>query len=367
MKHFARSLHSRHASLLFAAGLLCSCGVGAAEFKEDFQKSRLDTAIWDTRSAETKKLIQFGPKNQPTEYLVNLMDPSREDGSKNTINGAEASAVISPSPEWKLPDDFGPSLIQSFPFADASKSQKCATGETRNGEEITQRNELRFKQGKNKHEIDDPHWYRIRFRAEGDIPTCGSSRWITAQWKYDADDWPFKFSPSPFLSQRFDNGVHHVTVQAGECRCMIAKSVGDPDRKMVIQSFRQEKSGGPLYQIPPLKCLWTGTKKGQGDCSKDAEISVYSPTYPEPELLPDPKKGWIDMLYKVKAGIDGAGEIEVHANGKHYVTVNGLIGYREGRPRRMKFKFGHYRAKIPNETQLLYDQICVSKTREGCS
>ena len=92
-----------------------------------------------------------------------------------------------------------------------------------------QRNEIRFQPRKDLlHDLRDPHYYSITFRTEGDIPSCGSARWVIAQWKEPDGE-------SPFLAQRYDNGVLHVTVQNDDCRCVVAKAGGDPDR--LLASF----------------------------------------------------------------------------------------------------------------------------------
>ena len=79
------------------------------------------------------------------------------------------------------------------------------------------------------HPIQRPLIYSFRFRMPESIEdTIHSVRWVTAQWKQTTVDESYRaefgegWGPSPFLAQRFDNGVLHVTVQDEHCRCLVA-------------------------------------------------------------------------------------------------------------------------------------------------
>ena len=71
-------------------------------------------------------------------------------------------------------------------------------------------------------------------------------------------------------------------------------------------------------------------------------------------------------MYRVKSGTRGEGEIDIYADGQFIVRVSGLIGYPWGDPGDVKFKFGHYRNKIPGRTRLLVDRICLSEDAVAC-
>ncbi|MGI9401476.1 MAG: heparin lyase I family protein [Rhizobiaceae bacterium] len=45
-------------------------------------------------------------------------------------------------------------------------------------------------------------WYSFSFFVDGEFPEIGSTRWVIGQWKEES-------GASPFLAQRFDNGVFH--------------------------------------------------------------------------------------------------------------------------------------------------------------
>ena len=74
--------------------------------------------------------------------------------------------------------------------------------------------------------------------------------------------------------------------------------------------------------------------------------------------LPLPSSGWIDFAIYTKPGPDGSGRIEIFANGKPIVTVNGHIGHADkGLGENQYFKFGPYRAGHTNDWTLYYDDF----------
>ena len=107
------------------------------------------------------------------------------------------------------------------PYCDSAIIQKAIAA----GEEgrCIQRQELRF-QSQYTHAADEPFTYKLRFRMPAVIQdTKNSVRWVTAQWKQEPISPAYK-DPSPVLAQRFDDGVLHVTVQDGDCRCRVASA-----------------------------------------------------------------------------------------------------------------------------------------------
>ncbi|MCW2306136.1 polysaccharide lyase [Rhodobium gokarnense] len=146
-------------------------------------------------------------------------------------------------------------------------------------------------------------WYSFSFRMDGDFPKTGSTRWIIGQWKEETGE-------SPFLAQRFDDGVFHITVQTNH------------ERTTIASAGRRYKPG-----IPPAL--------------RRAGLLRMTPA--RPPRLPDPAKGWVDMRYRVKGGRDGTGLIEVWANGRFIVRVTGKIGNDVFKGPTQYFKIGHYR------------------------
>ncbi len=178
---------------------------------------------------------------------------------------------------------------------------------------------------------------------------------------------------SPYFAQRFDNGVLHVTVQNGRCRCMIAKAPGDPDAKPKTPEITEYSAAG-LVPIKPLKCVWTGDENGKEKPCPPGKMNLklWSLTAPEPPPLPSPNRkdsrgNWVKMMYRVQATkIRGESGIDVYADGKFIVRVRGLIGYTGGDPQPVKFKFGHYRAWRPGETRFQFDHFCMSERAKIC-
>ena len=73
-------------------------------------------------------------------------------------------------------------------------------------------------------------------------------------------------------------------------------------------------------------------------CSTDIKVQQSAdPT------LPEPFGSWIDMKYRVRAGLDGMGLVEIWANGKFIARVTGSIGYPAEPAATQYFKFGIYR------------------------
>ena len=166
---------------------------------------------------------------------------------------------------------------------------------------------MRFRRRDNFHPVDAGHWYAITFRlagAGGDvIPDCGSARWINAQWKYDtskaasaAREDEF-LNGSPFLAQRFDNGVLHVTVEDGFCRCLIAKGPGDPDQ--VAARMSQLTAPVRMTEVAPLRCA-----DDKGLC-RPPHLKLLAAEPDALESLPNPR--WLGHHDVFRAGRRRAG------------------------------------------------------------
>ena len=261
----------------------------------------------------------------------------------------------------------------------------------------------------------DETWYSFSFRVEGDIPTVGSNRTVIGQWKAPTDD-------SPFLAQRFDNAVFHITIQDGKTRILVAKANGDPYR---IRSFETVMSGldrnslrtvealariqalGELRRPSPTQIQPLTVPDSTVDTLAESldlpdelrsiipadeavalieEFSFLSdlPFYLGPSslkvernpdaVLPDPRKGWVDMTYRVRGGrLDNEhppiqeGQIDIWANGVLVATVRGNISYtRAHDPGNIGqyFKIGIYRDFIPTKMSLYFDEFHQGSSRE---
>ena len=166
-------------------------------------------------------------------------------------------------------------------------------------------------------------WYAFGFRIDGELERRGSTSWVVGQWKQEN-------GRSPFLAQRFDNGVFHITVQDNNCRVMVAAANRDP-------AALAGRTGPPPRRFESFL----------------AEPWYYAcDTYitlewgPEP-LLPNPHGAWVGMLYHVVGGRDGQGLVEVWANGVFTVRATGSIGHDDAAGPTQYFRFGIYRNAMP--------------------
>jgi hypothetical protein len=299
--------------------VLIALGTGpapAAELRETFDAGALDLRVWNPCQTDMR-LVGFGEENGKAvarAYMVTTIDEGR--------GNAECGAAAAPGSR-------------------------------------VQRNELRLADRKRYgHSLGDPHWYALTFRMSGDIPVNGSVRWITAQWKDDGA-WPHAYSQSPFLAQRYDSGVLHVTVQSDRCRCVIASAPGNPDARTVKRPVHLPAT--MLAPVAPLHCYWHGNEPCQAP-----GLRLYAPSAAAPSSLPDPRDRWVKMMYYVRGGPDGDGRIDVYADGRFIVRAEGAIGYRGGTPGRVKFKFGAYRDRQPGTARMAVDEFCLSRTAAAC-
>ena len=183
-----------------------------------------------------------------------------------------------------------------------------------------------------------PGWYGLTFRVEGEIREKLSERFIVAQWKrQDSND-------SPFLAQRLDNGVFHITVQDDlpdnkddECRVLIAKSPGDIEGAL----FSLAADGGYA------PCMYESDSGRQ-----ESRIKVIGPDSGPPKVLPDPCVGWVDVVFFVNVGNRSNDEVRVYAALNRFATTDNLISvakghiysrHSRGRGSKQYFKFGIYR------------------------
>ncbi len=198
--------------------------------------------------------------------------------------------------------------------------------------EIREANDIRLKFG-------DEAWYAYSFRIRGRGGDTTHNRWQLGGWKQETDG-------SPFISQRFDNGVFHITMESGNSRVLIATAVGKAD------SFISAMAKGLMSQFGYL----TQREKYDG---KDNITLAYGKN----PILPNPHKGWIDMMYHIKGGLNGDGILEVFANGRFIARATGTIGVKEFDGPSQYFRFGHNRAAMPGTATLYFDHYRRGNTR----
>ena len=199
------------------------------------------------------------------------------------------------------------------------------------------------------HDEADPHVYSIRFRMPAIIKdTTNSIRWVVGQWKQDPVSQAYKhefgpgWGPSPFLSQRFDDGVLRVTVQDEHCRCVVA-------------------SAEPQIWTDGVPQLCQSTRPGDPDnaaCTPNLKAEYG----PDP-LLPSPRGRWVELSYRVEAGLGRDARIEIYSGSRFIARITGDIGYRTDPTVSpvIKFKIGHYRDYMPSVDTIDIDWIRIER------
>ena len=215
--------------------------------------------------------------------------------------------------------------------------------------ECIQRQEIQF-QKPLLHELEKPYLYSFRFRMPGPVEDKEHSiRWVIAQWKqeqvsdaYGKELGP-KWGPSPFLAQRFDDGVLHVTVLDEHCRCTVASA---PLADSSIISWKD----GPAQYCQSIK---PGASEGKA-CTADLKVE-----YGDNPVLSSPVDNWVEMRYRVQAGREHPSVIEVYEGDRFIVRVTGKIGYepKPDEPVLTRFKIGQYRDYMPTVDAMDIDWI----------
>lgn len=179
----------------------------------------------------------------------------------------------------------------------------------------------------------DDAWYAFSFRIDGRSPVTGDQRWQIGGWKQETDG-------SPFLAQRFDNGVFHVTLESGDSRVLVATSAGE------AESFFAQLRNDILSRFAFV------SEASKYDGRDDVSIEYG----PDP-ILPDPRLDWVDMVYRVKGGLAGDGIVEVWANGRFIARATGTIGVLDAADPTQYFRFGHNRAPMPGTSTIHIDRF----------
>lgn len=233
-----------------------------------------------------------------------------------------------------------------------------------------QRNEIRIANNK-RCKFGDEVWYRFKFKVAGTIPEAGSVRWVIGQWKQESGG-------SPFLAQRFDNGIFHITVQRNADRILVTKAPGNPNAR----SMGPDQRGFMVHQKRIRRVSWGGidtwpinsdVDRGphqvflfNGGFGKNLDTDIVVELGADP-VLPDPKLDWVDMVYRVRGGVDGTGLIEIWANGVFKARVRGTIGNDDSAGPTQYFKFGLYRDIHDSfgSAHFYFDDFKRSTSREG--
>lgn len=194
-----------------------------------------------------------------------------------------------------------------------------------------------------------------------------SLRWVIAQWKQEpakevvvagsermsankaepGNETEEEWEPRPFLAQRFDDGILHITVQDGDCRCIVAS---EKNPASWTRSWENKQ--------PPPDCRFTYPPALEDQqCTSSLTLEFDA----EPKLT-SARGIWTELKYEVRPGRKGAGgSIIVTQDGKFVVKVTGKIGYDHvaDKPPKQKFKIGHYRDLMDTTDSMDVDRVTV--------
>jgi hypothetical protein len=201
----------------------------------------------------------------------------------------------------------------------------------------------------------DGYWFSFRFKIEGDIDRCGSMRWVGGQFKAHGKD------DSPFVAQRFDNGVFHITIEGPRAsdgrsdRVMVAQAPGFPDLGSGLQPCKEGEICGET-----VTCDMSSGTPVPVDCGISGRVTSLG------GMLPSIDGGrWIQMDYYLR--IAGACDVahpedcermlEVWADGNPIVRVEGRFGVDEAHAGPLNFKVGVYRDRQAGTAGLVIDDF----------
>ena len=285
-------------------------------------------------------------------YLECRLPDGTIDPAMQALNKAQSEDVV---PDLEEP--FGPSVIglsRGQPDLDIVPDSYCddeivlKAHRAREEDRCIQRQELRFQKDK-RHDFTEPYVYSIRFRMPAVIEKrTGSIRWVIGQWKQTTIDkekyikFGDEWGPSPYLAQRFDNGVLHVTVQDEHCRCNVASA---PHADGYNPEWRD---GRAVY------CRSTDPFESGRTCTPNLFVK-----YGSNPILTSPIGEWVELRYEIQAGPNG--RINIYEGDRHIVEVTGNIGHRPAPNERAltKFKIGHYRDFMPFDHYMDVDWVKV--------
>ena len=195
--------------------------------------------------------------------------------------------------------------------------------------------------GKVQPEFGSDLWYRFSLRITEFSGTQGNGRWVLGGWKQDVDG-------SPFLALRFDGGVFYITMESAQTRIMLGSTLLD------ARAFIQVMKGGQGQKLGFVtdRDLYIGDS---GVALKHGRV----------KYLPDPRAGWVDLMFHISGGLGGDGIIEVFANGNLVVRATGRIGVDAPVGSKQYFRVGHRRDKAATSAALLLDDFRRGPTRES--
>jgi hypothetical protein len=345
------------ALILFAVLLSATPVLGDSALSDEFNSGTLDYTTWCPCQINLDKSpYRFEP--DPGDAGDGLLSIPVD---RHSLGGNHCHAAVECMPPVVGaslgPTFFGGEVPESLSLHPTRRNPYCNDEVMRQAlaaneeNECYQRQEIRVQRNK-AHPATERYIYEIRFRMPASVvDQTNSIRWVIGQWKQDRESAKYAAAikswggASPFLAQRYDDGVLHVTVQDEHCRCMVA-SAPHP-----IMTF-------DFTDGSPKQCISTHPANEGAACASGLSLKFG----PNP-MLESPAGRFVDMKYVVQAGRHSPARIDIFQNGRPIVTVSGKIGYDvdQAFPALTKFKIGHYRDYMPHDYVMDIDRISVEK------
>lgn len=357
----------------------CAPVFAQSSLDEDFKDGTLDLTTWcpcQINLRDSPYYFTVDP-NDPNDRMLSIpvndhslggnqcrrKAPDYECRPPGTAAQMNVSAGSRKSNGGKDIEELGPSFFAARPGISsvAGRRDPYCTDEVmkralaaKEEDGCFERQELRLQEDKVP-PAGERYIYEIRFRMPAKVEDeTHSVRWVIAQWKQEpvskkyAREFGNKWGPSPFLAQRYDDGVLHVTVQDEHCRCLVASA-----RHPYGKSF--EWTDGPAKE-----CRSTHPADEGAACSSTLRLK-----FGENPVLESPAGRFVDMKYIVQAGRESVSQIDIFQNGRFIVSVLGEIGYDVDPLAKAitKFKIGHYRDYMPFDYVMDIDSIKIEKAR----
>jgi hypothetical protein len=181
-------------------------------------------------------------------------------------------------------------------------------------------------------------WYAFALKLD-DPPPSAAHRYMVAQWKRTMNP-NATIDYSPFLGLRIIRGEFAVTIDSDAM----------PSRRRLAGTPLFSSAGRPAPAMQRIRArqtrLLVATSaetsrngfEGFDDEASDVQVIARGGKMPKAE----PR--WIDFVFKVKAGPNGDGAIEIFADGAWIASVSGRIGHQGPELGLLQyFKFGPYR------------------------
>jgi hypothetical protein len=176
-------------------------------------------------------------------------------------------------------------------------------------------------------------WYRFSLRMTDITGGYDDSRWMLGAWKQEVEG-------SPFLAMRFESGVFYITLESATTRVMLGSTLID------ARAFIQIMKGGEDKKF---------------DFITDPELYIgesgITLSHGKMKYLPDPRNGWVDLIFRIKGGLKGDGIVEVYANDQFVVRASGKIGVDAPVGSKQYMRLGHRRDKSSTGATLLIDDF----------